>query len=142
MCPQYAWATHQRFFHNLLRNITTIYLGICSMSSLRVYGEIGPNWEFIVDILWKTQWVCSWAYSEQIMKEPLMSGSGILWAHFEQIYERNPRVFSKSGSKVYWWVLFDKTLNLPTGYIEIKVVGFFWISSHFTHQICWEQSEK
>ena len=32
------------------------------------------------------------------MKEPLMSGSGILWAYFELIYERNPRVFSKSGS--------------------------------------------
>ena len=59
------------------------------------------------------------------MKEPLMSGSGILWAYFEQIYERNPRVFSKSGSKVYWWVSFDQTLNLPPGYIEIKVVGFF-----------------
>ena len=24
---------------------------------------------------------------------------------FELIYERNPRVFSKSGSKVYWWVV-------------------------------------
>ena len=30
------------------------------------------------------------------MKEPLMSGSGILWAYFELIYERNPRVFSNS----------------------------------------------
>ena len=59
------------------------------------------------------------------MKEPLMSGSGILWAYFELIYERNPRVFSKSGSMVYWWVVCDRTLNLPTGYIEIKVVGFF-----------------
>ena len=59
------------------------------------------------------------------MKEPLMSGSGILWAYLELIYERNPRVFSKSGSKVYWWVFFDQTLNLPAGYIEIKVVGFF-----------------
>ena len=59
------------------------------------------------------------------MKEPLMSASGILWAYFELIYERNPRVFSKSGSEVYWWVFFDQTLNLPTGYIEIKVVGFF-----------------
>ena len=59
------------------------------------------------------------------MKEGLMSGSGILWAYFEQIYERNPRVFSKSGSMVYWWVFFDQTLNLPTVYIEIKVVGFF-----------------
>ena len=59
------------------------------------------------------------------MKEPLMSGSGILWAYFELIYERNPRVFSKSGSKVCWWVFCDQTLNLPTGYIEIKVVGFF-----------------
>ena len=45
------------------------------------------------------------------MKEPLMSGSGILWAYFELIYERNPRVFSNSGSKVYWWVFFDQTLN-------------------------------
>ena len=59
------------------------------------------------------------------MKEPLVSGSGILWAYFELIYERNPRVFSNSGSKVYWWVLCNQTLNLPTGYIEIKVVGFF-----------------
>ena len=59
------------------------------------------------------------------MKEPLMSGSGILWAYFELIYERNPRVFSKSGPKVYWWVFCDQTLNLPAGYIEIKVVGFF-----------------
>ena len=59
------------------------------------------------------------------MKEPLMSGSGILWAYFELIYQRNPRAFSKSGSKVCWWVFCDKTLNLPTGYIEIKVVGFF-----------------
>ena len=59
------------------------------------------------------------------MKEPLMSGSGILWAYFELICERNPRVFSKSGSKVYWWVFFNQTLNLPTRYIEIKVAGFF-----------------
>ena len=59
------------------------------------------------------------------MKELLMSGSGILWAYFDQIYERNPRVFSNSGSKVYWWVSFDQALNLPPGYIEIKVVGFF-----------------
>ena len=59
------------------------------------------------------------------MKEPLMSGSGILWAYFELIYERNPWVFSNSGSKVYLWVFCDQTLNLPTGYIEIKVVGFF-----------------
>ena len=59
------------------------------------------------------------------MKELLVSGSGILWTYFELIYERNPRVFSNSGSKVYWWVFFDQTLNLPTGYIEIKVVGFF-----------------
>ena len=49
------------------------------------------------------------------MKEPLMSGSGILWAYFDQIYERNPRVFSKSGSKVCRWVFFDQTLNLPPG---------------------------
>ena len=62
--PQYTWATHQRFFHNFLRNIITICSGICSMSLLRVYGEIGLNWEFIVDILWKTQWICCWAYSE------------------------------------------------------------------------------
>ena len=59
------------------------------------------------------------------MKEPLMSGSGILWAYFELIYERNLRVFSNRGSKVCWWVFCDQTLNLPTGYIEIKVVGFF-----------------
>ena len=52
------------------------------------------------------------------MKEGLMSGSGILWAYFGLIYERNPRVFSKSGSKVYWWVFLDQTLNLPTGYCE------------------------
>ena len=32
------------------------------------------------------------------MKEPLLSGSGILCAYFELIYERNPRVFSNSGS--------------------------------------------
>ena len=49
------------------------------------------------------------------MKEPLMSGSGILWAYFELIYERNPRVFSKSGSKVCRWVFFHQTLNLPPG---------------------------
>ena len=59
------------------------------------------------------------------MKEPLMSGSGILWVYFDQIYERNPGVFSKSGSKVCWWVFFDQFLNLPPGYIEIKVVSFF-----------------
>ena len=59
------------------------------------------------------------------MKEPLVSGSGILWAYFDQIYERNPRVFSKSGSKVCRWVFFDQFLNLPPGQIEIKVVGFF-----------------
>ena len=46
------------------------------------------------------------------MKEPLMSGSGILWAYFEQIYERNPGVFSMSGSKVYWWVFFDQTVRI------------------------------
>ena len=70
------------------------------------------------------------------------SGSGMLWAYFEEIYERNPRVFSNSGSKVYWWVSFNQALNLPPGYIEIKVVGFFWISSHFTQWVYWEQSEK
>ena len=59
------------------------------------------------------------------MKKGLMSGSGTLWTYFELIYERNPRVFSKNGSKVYWWVFCDQTLNLPPGYIEIKVVGFF-----------------
>ena len=59
------------------------------------------------------------------MKEPLVSGSGILWTYFDQIYERNPRAFSKSGSKVCRWVFFNQTLNLPSGQIEIKVVGFF-----------------
>ena len=63
-----------------------------------------------LDPVWEPDWVL---------------GSMILTAYFELIYERNPRVFSKSGSKVYWWVSFDQTLNLPTGYIEIKVVGFF-----------------
>ena len=59
------------------------------------------------------------------MKEPLMSGSGILWAYFELIYERNPRVFLKNGSKVCRWVFFDQFLNLPSGQTKIKVVGFF-----------------
>ena len=35
------------------------------------------------------------------MKEPLMSGSGILWVYFEQIYERNPRVFQRVAQ---WYV--------------------------------------
>jgi len=57
------------------------------------------------------------------MKELLMSGSGILWANFEQIYERNPRVFSTSGSGVFFEFTHHFDLNLPTELIEIKVVS-------------------
>jgi len=52
-----------------------------------------------------------------------MSGSGILWANFEQIYERNPRVFSMSGSGVFLKFTHHFDLNLPTELIEIKVVS-------------------
>ena len=97
------------------------------MSLLRVCAEIDPNWEFFLSILKKAQWVCSWAYSEQFMKEHLMSGSGILWANFEQIYERNPRVFSMSSSGVFFFFEFTHhfDLNLPTGLIVIKLMGKF-----------------
>ena len=66
------------------------------------------------------------------MKESLMSSSGILWVYFELIYERNPRVFSKSGSGVHWWVFCDQTLNLPTGYIEGILLKNSPINSQFT----------
>ena len=59
------------------------------------------------------------------MKESLMSGSGILWAYFELIYERNPRVFSNSGSKVYWWVFVIKLSICPLGILRSKWWAFF-----------------
>jgi len=57
------------------------------------------------------------------MKELLMSGSGILWVNFEQIYERNPRVFSTSGSGLFFKFTHNFDLNLPTELIQIKVVS-------------------
>ena len=33
------------------------------------------------------------------MKEPLMSGSGILWVYFDQIYERNPGAFQRVAQR-------------------------------------------
>ena len=57
------------------------------------------------------------------MKELLMSGSGILWANFEQIYERNPRVFSTSGSGFFSQFTHHFDLNLLPELIEIKVVS-------------------
>ena len=52
-----------------------------------------------------------------------MSGSGILWANFEQIYERNPGVFSMSGSGFFIKFAHHFDLNLPTELIEIKVIS-------------------
>ena len=57
------------------------------------------------------------------MKELLMSGSDILWANFEQIYERNPGVFSMSGSGFFIKFTHHFDLNLPTELIEIKVMS-------------------
>ena len=130
------------FFHKFVQNLPTIYLNhssrvlsqithnlitICptiySMNLLRVYAEIDPNWEFVLSILKKAQWVCNWAYSEQFMKQLLMSGSDILWANFEQIYGRNPGVFSMSGSGFFFEFTHHFDLNLPTELVEIKVVS-------------------
>ena len=76
-----------------------------------------------MSILKKAQWVSNRIYSEQFVEELLMSGSGILWANFEQIYERNSRVFSMSGSGFFFEFTHHFDLNLPTELIEIKLVS-------------------
>ena len=66
------------FFHNfdqnlptmclshshLLRNVTTTYSALYSMSSLRVCCKTEPNWEFLLHTLKRTQWVCGWVHCE------------------------------------------------------------------------------
>ena len=145
------------FFHNFERNVPTtclshssrvlsknaqqlitLYSAIYSMSSLRVCGKIEPHWEFVVSSLKKTHWAHCGCIIEYSLKELLMSGSGKLWVHFAQNCERTQWVLSKSGSWVCCWFFFERTLNLPTDHIEIKVVSIFWKNSEFT---CWVKCE-
>ena len=54
------------------------------------------------------------------MKEPLMSGSGILWAYFEQIYERNPRVFQRVAQRYVRGLFVIKLSICPLGILRSK----------------------
>ena len=56
-----------------------------------------------------------------------MSGSGIFWVHFGQIYERNPKGF------------FENVLNVPADQNKINLMGSFWICSWCVQQVNWDQ---
>ena len=55
------------------------------MGSLRVCGKIELMWEFVLKSFEWTHWVCFSQIGGYIMKELLMSGSGLGQAHLEQI---------------------------------------------------------
>ena len=59
------------------------------------------------------------------MKEPLMSGSGILWAYFEQIYERNPRVFQRVAQRYVGGFFVIKLSICPLGILRLKWWALF-----------------
>ena len=138
MCPQCAWATHWEFFQKLPINLSIMCPTIYSMSSLRVCGKIEPHWEFVVSSLKRTHWVCCGQIDGHSLKELSMSGSGTLWTHFAQNCERTQGVHSKNTHWAMWWVFFEHVHNLPTNYIEIKVVSKFWKNSQLT---CWIKCE-
>ena len=130
--PIYLWATHQGFFHNLLR--------ICSGTYLLGFSQYTHNKLSMnsLSICLSILWLYLWVNYERTFDEWLRHIVGIFWSN---LWKKPKGFFNEwlkgilvgflwSNSQFTHWVHWDQS------------GGLFWISSHFTHWVFWEQSEK
>ena len=96
--PTFAWATQWEFFQKIPNNLPKTYLA----GSFKHFQKKLSIWFNFTMNSQKTHWVYGWVCYGQsagyFLKELSMSGSGIWWAHFDQIYEWNHQPFSKRNS--------------------------------------------
>ena len=135
MYPLWTWATHQEFFQNVLRDLPKTY----PVGSFKTFQKKLSMWFNFTTNSQRNHWIYGWAHWDQItryfVKEPLMSGSGTWWAHFDQIIKEPSGFFLRITHRVHWWVLLKLTQHLPSDPIKIKVVSTLRICPPFTHWV-------